>query len=62
MPEHSIATSGRDGAGRVRKTATLRRRKPTPLQTARWKAVQKAKRKELSMRGIARSWLYTEIP
>ena len=28
--------------------------KPTPLQTARWKAVQKAKRKGLSMRGIAR--------
>ena len=52
--EHPIATSGRDGAGRVRKTATLRRRKPTPLQTARWKAVQKAKRKGLSMRGIAR--------
>ena len=52
--EHPIATSGRDGAGRVRKTATQRRRKPTPLQTARWKAVQKAKRKGLSMRGIAR--------
>ena len=29
-------------------------RKPTPLQTARWKAVQKAKRKGLSIRGIAR--------
>ena len=52
--EHPIATSGRDGAGRVCKTATQRRRKPTPLQTARWKAVQKAKRKGLSMRGIAR--------
>ena len=52
--EHPIATSGRDGTGRVRKTATLRRRKPTPLQTARWKAVQKAKRKGLSIRGIAR--------
>ena len=52
--EHPIATSGRDGAGRVRKTATQRRRKPIPLQTARWKAVQKAKRKGLSMRGIAR--------
>ena len=52
--EHPIATSGRDGAGRVRKTATQRLRKPTPLQTARWKAVQKAKRKGLSIRGIAR--------
>ena len=52
--EHPIATSGRGGAGRVRKTATQRRSKPTPLQTARWKAVQKAKRKGLSMRGIAR--------
>ena len=31
-----------------------RSRKPTPLQTARWKAVQKAKRKGLSIRGIAR--------
>ena len=34
--------------------ATPRPRKPTPLQTARWKAVQKAKRKGLSIRGIAR--------
>ena len=52
--EHPIATSGSDGTGRVRKTATQRLRRPTPLQTARWKAVQKAKRKGLSMRGIAR--------
>ena len=52
--EHPIATSGRDGTGRVRKTATQRLRKPTPLQRARWKAVQKAKRKGLSIRGIAR--------
>ena len=44
----------RNGAVRVRKTVTLRSRKPTPLQTARWKAVQKAKRKGLSIRGIAR--------
>ena len=42
------------GTGRVRKTVGPRRRKPTPLQTARWKAVQKAKRKGLSMREIAR--------
>ena len=47
-------TSDNNGAGRVRNTATRHRRKPTPLQTARWKAVQKAKRKGLSIRGIAR--------
>ncbi len=52
--EKPIATSGRNGAGRVRKAVTRRHRKPTPLQTARWKAVQKAKRKGLSIRGIAR--------
>ena len=52
--EKPIATSGRNGAGRIRKAATRRHRKPTPLQTARWKAVQKAKRKGLSIRGIAR--------
>ncbi len=46
--------AGRNGAVRVRKTATPRSRKPTPLQTARWKAVRKAKRKGLSIRGIAR--------
>ncbi len=44
----------RNGAVRVRKTVTARSRKPTPLQTARWKAVQRAKRKGLSIRGIAR--------
>ena len=41
----------RNGAARVRGTATPRSRKPTPLQTARWKAVQKAKRK-----GAVHSW------
>ena len=46
--------AGRNGAVRVRKTVTPRSRKPTPLQTARWKAVRKAKRKGLSIRGIAR--------
>ena len=46
--------SANNGAARVRRTATPRSRKPTPLQTARWKAVQKAKRKGLSIRGIAR--------
>ena len=43
-----------NGAGRARKAGTPRRRKPTPLQTARWRAVRKAKRKGLSIRGIAR--------
>ena len=44
----------RNGGVRVRKTVTPLSRKPTPLQTARWKAVRKAKRKGLSIRGIAR--------
>ena len=52
--EKPVATSGRNGAGRVRKAATRRHRKPTPLQTVRWKAVQRVKRKGLSIRGIAR--------
>ena len=43
-----------NGAVRARKAVTPRSRKPTPLQTARWKAVQKAKRKGLSIRRIAR--------
>ena len=47
-------TSGLDSTEGVRKAVRRRRRKLTPLQTARWKAVQKAKRKGLSMRGIAR--------
>ena len=44
----------RNGGVRVRKTVTPLSRKPTSLQTARWKAVRKAKRKGLSIRGIAR--------
>ena len=52
--EQPIDTTGRNGTGRVRKAVSPRRRKPTPLQTARWRAVQKAKRKGLSIRGIAR--------
>ena len=47
-------TSGLDATEGVRKAVRRRHRKPTPLQTARWKAVQKAKRKGLSIRGIAR--------
>ena len=52
--DRSRDDADRNGAARVRRTATPRSRKPTPLQTARWKAVQKAKRKGLSIRGIAR--------
>ena len=44
----------RDGSGIVRSWKAIQSRKPTPLQPARWKAVQKAKRKGLSIRGIAR--------
>ena len=33
--EKSLNTSGRNGAGRVRKAASSRCRKPSPLQTAR---------------------------
>ena len=47
-------TADGNAAGRVRKAVTPRQRKPTPLQTARWRAVRKAKRKGLSIRGIAR--------
>ena len=54
MANSPAFTSDRNGTGRVRKAVTPRRGKPTPLQTARWRAVQKAKRKGLSMRGIAR--------
>ena len=43
-----------NGAARVRKAPAMQRRKPTPLQTARWNAVQKAKRRGLSTRGVAR--------
>ena len=52
--DQPVEASGRNGTGRVRKAVSPRRRKPTPLQTARWRAVQKAKRKGLSIRGIAR--------
>ena len=54
VAEQPVATSGLNGKGRVHRAVGPRRRKPTPLQTARWKAVQKAKRRGLSMRGIAR--------
>ena len=49
-----IAVAGPNGARRVRKPASPPPRKPTPLQTARWKAVQKANRRGLTIRGIAR--------
>ncbi len=47
-------SNGKNGSGRSRKTTTPRRRKPTPLQTARWRAVQRAKRQGMSIRGISR--------
>ena len=43
-----------NGASGARSGSIGSRRKPTPLQTARWKAVQKAKRRGVSIRGIAR--------
>ena len=52
--EVSQDTADNNSAVRVRKAVSPRQRKPTPLQTARWKAVRKAKRKGLSVRGIAR--------
>ena len=47
-------TAGDNGTVRVRRAVATPHRKPTPLQTARWKAVQKAKRRGLSIRGVAR--------
>ena len=41
----------RNGAAKVHETVTTRSRKPTPLQTARWKAVQKAE-----TQGAVHSW------
>ena len=43
-----------NGGGRVRKPPASPRRKPTPRQRVRWKAVQQAKLRGLSIRGIAR--------
>ena len=43
--------AGRNGAVRVRKTVTPRSRKPTPLQTARWKGGP-----EDEAQGIVHSW------
>ena len=43
-----------NGPVAVRKAAATPSRKPTPLQTARWNAVQKAKRRGLSIRSVAR--------
>ena len=42
-----------NGGIRVRRAVPMPHRKPTPLQTARWNAVQKAKRRGLSIRDIA---------
>ena len=43
-----------NGTVRVRKAPVRSSRRPTPLQTARWNAVQKAKGMGLSIRGVAR--------
>ena len=43
-----------NGGGRVRKPPASPRRKPTPRQRVRWKAVQQAKLRGLSSRAIAR--------
>ena len=43
-----------NGGGRVRKPPASPRRKPTPRQRVRWKAVQRAKLRGLSIRAIAR--------
>ena len=50
------ATDGatRNGNGRVRKPTVSPRRNPTPRQKARWKTVQQAKLRGLSIRAIAR--------
>jgi len=44
----------RNRANGVRKPPVAPRRKPTPRQRARWKAVQEAKRRGISLRAIAR--------
>ena len=43
-----------NGASSVRSGAIGSRRKPTPFQVGRWNAIQKAKCRGLSIRGIAR--------
>lgn len=52
--EQTVDISGRKETGRIGNTATPTRRKPTPLHTARLRAAQKAKRKGVSIREIAR--------
>ena len=61
-PKESLASLGvieadsatLNGDGRVRKPPASPRRKPTPRQRVRWKAVQQAKLRGLSIRAIAR--------
>ena len=61
-PKESLASLGvieadsatLNGGGRVRKPPASPRRKPTPRQRVRWKAVQQAKLRGLSIRAIAR--------
>ena len=49
--EHDLVANRGTAAGKV---AAIPPRKPTFLQKARWKAIQKEKRKGMSIRGIAR--------
>ena len=49
-----------NGGGRVRKPPASPRRKPTPRQRVRWKAVQQAKLRGLSIRAIARGVGYPQ--
>ena len=61
-PKESLASLGvieadsatLNGDGRIRKPPASPRRKPTPRQRVRWKAVQQAKLRGLSIRAIAR--------
>ena len=61
-PKESLASLGFieadsatwNGDGRVRKPPASPRKKPTPRQRIRWKAVQQAKLRGLSLRAIAR--------
>ena len=51
---HDVAANGASG---VRSGSIGSRRKPTPLQVARWRAVQKAKRRGFRFEGLLGSWV-----
>ena len=52
--EMDVGHADGNGVVRVRKPLAMQRRKPTPLQAARWDAVQKSKRRGMWIRWIAR--------